>query len=846
MAYVNDYNEGGLMRSARASDEGKWIHSACAMCTAAPMRVRVRNGKVMEIKGEDIPDFNGKLCGKAIAGIGSRVYGPDRILYPLKRVGERGEGRFIRCTWEEVINAVAAKLKEYIDAGHPEYFEIWWGCPVQTDNIFFLHYWAAVVKVGISYLHGQICFGDHQVEKIVTFGKNHGPYIVHGEADWPRTKYAVLAGQNFPGTGVESGGGCRVNGYSLANKAKENGCKFIIIDPKLTDSAPWCDEWIPIRPGSDAIFALSIANVLIKEKLYDEDFLLSYTNAPQLIRADNGQALRDKDGHYLVWDTVTNSAKPLPEAGKRDGATLGYGKTFNVTVNGQMVKCKTAFQMLAEEVEKYTPEITEFPQKTVEIARNLGNYKPSVIFYPGFTSGRYPNWFQVMRAYSVVNLLLGNFDKPGGIYFIKHRFQFAERRLNIGVGWPEPPEVPEYRNEQEFVPGPQGNVMSVKTIDKAPCYTKPPDFHPDTVALPWLHFDAIEQGKVKAVLSTAENAAVTQPDSKWVCECLKKLDLIIVGEQLPKEFTDLADYVLPEASYLERYHLYGYSSIGADDKEHAVAYMRSAAIPPQGNSKPLSWFLVEVGKKIGLGEYFEKLDLEYEWWDRALKKAGLYPKVTAKKLIEEGPYVEDYPISYNILFKPIATRSGRFEIYSNELAEECYYNPKSRWYQNQHVYPLPIHVPIATPKGDDQFYLISGKAAWHQKSATQQNRYLMEDAIEGGCPYTAIYINADRAKKLNLKTGDLVEVECIGPTKKDDPCVHSEAAVGVKETARVEVTEGLHPEAAWVYFASGHRSKSMLPKVKEGITHNWLLPHSVSPYAAGAGKNYSIVKIRKI
>jgi len=122
----------------------------------------------------------------------------------------------------------------------------------------------------------------------------------------------------------------------------------------------------------------------------------------------------------------------------------------------------------------------------------------------------------------------------------------------------------------------------------------------------------------------------------------------------------------------------------------------------------------------------------------------------------------------------------------------------------------------------------------------------MEDAIEGDCSYTAVYINTDRAKKLGIEDSDLVEVECIGPTKKDDPCVYDEAVIGVKERARAKVTQGLHPQAAWVYFAAGHRSNSMLPKARRGITYNWFVPASVSPYAGGMGKNYSIVRIRKV
>lgn len=819
----------------------KWVHSACAMCIGAPMKVKVRDGRIVEIKGEDIPGWDGVVCGKAIAGIGGRIYAPDRILYPLKRVGERGEARFVRCTWDEVIGVVATKLKEYIDAGHPEYFEIWWGCPAQQDNMYFIHYWSAVLRTGISYLHGQICSGDHVVEKMVTFGGNHGPGLIAGTADWSRTKYAVIAGQNFPGNAVSSGAPCSIPLFALVNRARENGAEFVVIDPKLVDTTPWVDEWIPVSPGRDAAFALGVANVLVKERLYNEDFLLKYTNASQLIRSDTGQALKDKKGHYLVWDAATNSARPMPEAGRNNRLTLGLGKTFEVTVGGKAVKCKTAFQMLAEEAEKYPPETTDLPEKTVEIARKLGNNKPSVVFYPGYTSGRYPNDFQTRRAYSAVNLLLGNFDKPGGFYFTKHMFG-----LNLGSGWPEPPEVPEYREGLKLVPGPAGAPMSVKNIDREPCFKEPREFHPGTASLPWLHFDAIEQRKVRAVLSSSENAAITQTNSKWVEECLRKLDLIIVGDQAPKEFTDLADYVIPEASYLERYHLYQGNYISADDKEHLLLYMGSAAIPPQGESRPLSSFLVEVAKKVGLGEYFEKLDLSYGWWDRMLKTAGLYPKLMARKLVEDGPYIEDYPINYNLLFKPITTRSGRFEIYSNELAEECYYNSKSRWYHNQHVYPLPIYVKIAELRENDEFYLISGKATWHQKSATQNNRYLMEDAIEGDCPYTAIYINADRATKLGIRTGDLVEVICVGPTKKDDPCVHNEAAIGNKERARAKVIEGLHPKAGWVYFAGGHKSKSILSKAREGITVNWLVPSSVSPYAGGVGKYYSIVKIHKV
>ena len=832
----------GLTPAQAATEPEQWKHTACAMCLMCPMQAKVKKGKIVDVRGEDILPWNGKVCAKAYGGIWGRVYAPDRILHPLKRVGRRGEGKFVRCSWEEVINVVSDKLREYREAGHPEWFETWWGCPVQTDNMYFLHYFARITGTAISYMHGQICFGDHSAEKAITFGGNHVSPLMLGSADYLNTKYAVIAAQNFPGTVFAPGTTFGSAGfYPVFLKARERGFKYTSVDPKLGDSAAMADDWLPVRPGSDAAFALGVANILINENLYDEEFLLKYTNAPQLIRTDDGVALKDEKGRFLTWDEASRSAKPLEKAGSESALTLGLGKTFSV----EGTSCKTAFQLFAEEAAKFpadkAAEACNLPYggtKIDEIAQRLGRHKPAVLFYPGFTTGRYSNWFQVLRTYSAVNLLLGNFDKPGGWYFPKHGF-------STGCGWPEPPDVPQYpQPDLKVVPGPWGNKMSVASLDKAACYTTPRQFHPGTQALPWEHFGAIKQGKIKALFSTAENSAITQVDTALVYECLHKLELILVGEQSPKEFVELADYVLPEASYVERNHLYTATGIAQDGKEHAIALMRSAAIEPIGESKPVSWFLTEVGKKIGLGAYFENVDHQHGWWDKMLKQAKV--PVDSAHIINNGPYVKTFDMDYNLSAKPIATRSARFELYSNELSEECYHNAASQWHKNRYVYPLPTYVPIAGPKADDEFYMVSGKASWHQKNATQNNRVLMDDDIEGGCPYTPLYLNAARGKALGLKEGDIVEVRCVGPTKGDDPCVADDSVVGYNQKVRIHLTEALHPDAAWVYFAAGHRSEMMIPKVRDGVLHSAFVPLSVEPYVGGCGKNYSIVKLTRI
>ena len=831
----------GLKEEKQTQDTETWKHTACAMCLMCPLQVKVKNGKIVDVKGEDIPPWNGKVCAKAYGGIWGRVYAPDRILHPLKRVGKRGEAKFVRCSWDEVINAVGDKIKEYTEAGHPEWFENWWGCPVQTDNMYFLHYFARITGTRISYMHGQICFGDHSAEKVMTFGGSHAGALMLSGADFLNMKYALIGGQNFPGNAFTPATAFGASGfYQVYLKARENGFKFGIIDPKLADSSAMADDWIPIRPGMDAALMMGITHILIKENLYDEKFLLTYTNAPQLIRLDTQTAMTDKDGKYLAWNKQKNAAEVLNKATENKDLDLGLGKTF--MVDG--VKCKTACGVYADMVAEYPPEkvvslckLPFGPEKVEEIARKLGTNKPSVIVYPGLTTGRYSNWFQVLRAYSVVNMFLGNIDQKGGFYIPKHGFKG-------GSGWPEPPLVPEYPNpDLKVVPAPWGNQMAIDSLDKKPCYTTPKQFHPSTQALPWEHFNAMKEGKVKALFSTAENSAITQVDTALVYECLDKLEMIVVGEQLPKEFVELADYVVPESSYIERSHLYTFTPVAEDGKEHAMALMRAPVIEPPGEAKAFGWFMKQVGVRAGYGPYFKDLDIDYKWWDRILEKAKC--PVRSKDLVEKGPYVEVYPLTYNPAFKPITTRSGRFELFSNELSEECYHHPDSMWKENIYVFPFPLYIPIAGPKKEDEFYLVSGKASWHQKNATQNNRYLMEDGIEGGNPYIPLYLNTRRAEALGLKEGDLVEVTCIGPTKQDDPCVLDDSVKGYSQKVRVHLTQGLHPDTAFTFFAAGHRTKTMLKKVNQGILHSAFVPLSVEPYAGGCGKNYSLVKISK-
>ncbi len=149
---------------------------------------------------------------------------------------------------------------------------------------------------------------------------------------------------------------------------KERGMRYIVVEPRLSNAAAKAHEWIPIRPATDAVFLLAMANELIKNNQIDEHFLITYTNAPMLVGED-GKFLR-KDGKPLIWDKKTNSATPYE--GDVEPALSG-----SYTVDGK--PCRTAFEVFKESIKNLTPEyaegVTGVPADTIKrIAKEFGEH----------------------------------------------------------------------------------------------------------------------------------------------------------------------------------------------------------------------------------------------------------------------------------------------------------------------------------------------------------------------------------------------------------------------------------------------------------------------------------------
>lgn len=250
----------------------KWVYTTSPeRYWYSPVNVKVVDGRAVKIViRDDIPFFDGKQDVRAFACF-AKLYASDKLRYPLKRVGERGEGKFKRISWDEALTEIANVLRKYRDEGHPEYVAFMRTHP-PMEYMFnhFTHHYGSPNDLHTSTTS---CYADGEIAEVLTHGHEGGL------DDYLHAKYAFFEGHNAL---------CslrQIPKMARFCEAIRKGMKFVFVDPRLNEgSYIYGAEWIPIKPATDAAFLLGMMNIIIKEKLYDEDFLPKYTNAPILIQ----------------------------------------------------------------------------------------------------------------------------------------------------------------------------------------------------------------------------------------------------------------------------------------------------------------------------------------------------------------------------------------------------------------------------------------------------------------------------------------------------------------------------------------------------------------------------------
>ncbi len=600
-------------------------HTTCYMCACrCGIRVTVENNKIRFIQGNPRHPVNrGVLCAKGNAGI-MKQESPAKLSKPLLRKpgSERGAGEFEEISWDRALDLLTARLDK-IRKTDPKKLAYFTGRD-QMQALTGL--WAQQFGTFNWAAHGGFCSVNMAAGGLYTMGHSFWEF---GDPDWERTKYFVLWGvaEDHSSNPIKIG----------LEKLKRRGAKFVAINPVRTGYQAIADEWVPIKPGTDAMLALAMAHVLLKRELFDWEFLVRYTNAPYLVvqkPGERGDGLihRDAAGNALVRDVETGAFVNALEAGVKPAL-------FGEFTTPEGARVKTSFTLLAERYlsDEYSPERAAetcgIAAETIErIALEMAHvaFEEAIEVDCEWTdwTGRkhdkfvgravsmhamrgiaaHSNGFQTCRALHLLQILLGTIDCPGGhrakAPYPKHVPPPLKPAQSVAPGKPlEAPPLGFPTCPEDLAVDAHGNPLR---IDKAYSWEAPLANH----------------GLMHMVITNATNAdpypldtlLVFMANLAWnssmntrqVRKMLKqkdasgeyKIPFLVVVDAFNSEMVNFADLVLPDTTYLERYDTISILDRPISEPDAVCDAIRSPVLAPDRDVRPWQEVMIELASRL--------------------------------------------------------------------------------------------------------------------------------------------------------------------------------------------------------------------------------------------------------
>ena len=324
----------------------KDIYSICFMCTVrCPIKVTVEDGAVKWIEGNP-HQLKGALCAKGSAGT-ALLSDTERLRYPMIRNGARGEGKWKRVSWDQALDYAAEKLKTAIDTYGPQ--TVAFG-ERQNLNTHISKTFMRALGSPNHFTHDALCKGSVNTAFRTLTGYTDAEVAV----DWANTKHVILYGRNL----FES---LELKPIQALLDAKDKGARITYIDIRSTITASHADRFWMIRPGTDLALNYALIHVILKDTLYDEEYVNRWV---------------------------------------------------------------TGLTELRSFVEPYTPEWAEeetgIPAgEIVALAREVSSAKPQVVFHFGYRGASYLNEIYFRRSLIILNALMGSIESQGGLIIKK-------------------------------------------------------------------------------------------------------------------------------------------------------------------------------------------------------------------------------------------------------------------------------------------------------------------------------------------------------------------------------------------------------------------------------------------
>lgn len=624
----------------------KTVPSACVVnCgSRCPLRLQVKDGTIVRV----LPDGTGDdtLMNRQIRAcvrgrnMRERIYNPDRIKKPLKRVGEkRSDGKFEEIEWDEALDIIAEKLAYTYETYGPEAVYQTYGSGVWNAHIANSGGWRRLFNLlGGSLNH----YGNYSYLQIsqcarYVYGSPDEQISNSFEDTAENSRLLVLWGNNPQETRM-SGGGLTYTSQFI----KKAGVKFIVVDPRYSDSASvLADQWIPIRPGTDAALVAGVVHHLIEKDLHDQEFL---------------------DKYCVGFDE-----DHMPEGAPANSSYRAY-------IDG------TGYDKV-EKTPEWAASITGVPANVIrQFAIDLGTAKPANITQ-GWGPQRHANGENQANAIHILAAITGNVGIPGGGTGGREGYYWpVSQWLDDGEN-PVETSISCYRWTDAINDGPS------MTAEKDGVRGK----------------DRLEVGIKFMVTYGSAMLASQHGDINRTREILDddtKCEFIVGMDNQFTPSMALCDLVLPDTTTAERWDLVPSEYTG----DMAYLIMCEQAIEPLYESRSSMDVTSALAHRLGVGSEFDAGNEGTEGWARHLQDENRKVKAdfpTFDELREMHVYRYYNEDGLTVPLKefrqdpeanPLDTPSGKIEIYSDRLAElaETWEFPDPR--PGDVITPIPMHV----------------------------------------------------------------------------------------------------------------------------------------------------------
>lgn len=635
---------GGMPAETRIAAFCTQCRSRCG-CTAV-----VAAGRLLRIEPLPAHPSGAALCPKGLAAP-ELVHHPDRLTRPLRRTAPKGaaDPGWQAISWAQALDEVAGHMGRIRDDHGAEQVAFSVTTPSGThisDSIAWVERLIRAFGSPNTIYATEICNWHKDYASRFTYGSDIGT------PDIAQTDCVLLWGNNPAATHLSRAVEIR--------KARRRGAKLIVVDPRPTPFARQADVWLRVRPGTDQALALGLANLLLEAGGFDGDFARDWTNAPFLVREDNGLFLRQADlfagGDPGILLAAGAEGEALLRYDSRAGRWLDNPagaalRAWRRVRRGEAeISCRSALDLFAAAAASFPParvvEATGVPEESLRQAASLIAASPTLAYYAWSGVGQSATATQTDRAIAILYALTGCYGARGGnvpgaaapFADISGQELLGEAQRAKALGLAERPLGPA-----------RAGWVTARDVYRA----------------------VLGQGPypVRMLVSFGGNLLASQPDPDLADRALRALDFHVHADLFLNPAAAYADIVLPVASSWEREGLRAGFDASLDGLRHVQ--LRPAAVAPVGEARGDTEIALALAERLGMAERMFGGEAE-RGHDHMLAPAGLDTAALRRqpeglKVAGRVPYAAHAEPGEDGAPRGFPTPTRRIEIYSELL-----------------------------------------------------------------------------------------------------------------------------------------------------------------------------------